>query len=320
MGGYFGTTGPLCIGDNSYAPVLTKKPRNDNEGEPLRQVQTVPLHQGCTPDVFFSFAPYRCASKEEEPYRDPKPFTRTEKVRTLDPECAFKPPGAVRHSTNKTGFEYLPHQDTLKDPKEIYTKYKDVLPERNFYTSPPRKGGGGVYTRGVLFGFDKEGNRKFPEMITDENGYARAKMLRNEELKRHREKMPEQPFSAMQHGGKLFHPTSSTHQYEVPTHVPRESKIDKVSKCERDAPFKPSEPMKKGALYGVLAPFPEHMTDPIPGPPKRKGKPGEGEPEPPAPFRRSNPRRVCNPMPSIATMTRNMRSERPQSFARSSLA
>ena len=36
----------------------------------------------------------------------------------------------------------------------------------NIITGPTKKGGGGVYTPGVLFGFDEE--RKFPEYVSDD--------------------------------------------------------------------------------------------------------------------------------------------------------
>merc|ERR1719388_24978 len=67
---------------------------------------------------------------------------------------------------------------------------------------------------------------------------------------------------------------------------------------------------KKGQTGG-LEPFPEHMPDPIPAPPGRRPPPPE---DAPPSWRPGCPAKVTNPMPSVATALRNLRSEHPRSF------
>jgi len=309
--GYFGIPGSLCIGDNSYAPRLVRKPKDEAaEGEPIRNIQAAPLKRGHGPDVYFNFDVPLCI---DDPYQDPSTMMKKGKVQMLDPEAAFKPPGSIKRSTNKLEYEYVPHMDTKKDPLETKEKYpKDYMPPRNILTNPAKKGGGGVYTPGVLFGFDEE--RKFSAHMPD--NYDAPKELRKKEIEEHRAMLQEQPFKCMEYGNKSFFTNEDMFKYDLPSHIPREPVQLDIKTYPHEMPFKPSNPAKKGQVYGCMQAFPEHMPEPSPGGAVRQ-PPVEGEP-PPA-FRIGHPGRVCNPTPSVTTMSRNMRAERPASFARPNL-
>jgi hypothetical protein len=302
--GYFGIPGSLAIGDNSYSPKLTKKPAE--EGEPLKNVTAAPLKKGAGPDVYFQFmTPVSLG----DPYQDPGMINRKGSVKMLDPDSAFKPPGSVKRSINKLGYEYVAHCDTAKDPKEVKEKYKDYMPPRQILTNPGKKGGGGVLTSGVLFGFGED--RRFPEHLPDD--YDAAKKMRARELEEHKKKLQEAAFKGNDYGNRVFFNNTETYHYDIPTHVPRDKIPDDASRrYPHEAPFKPSNPPKKGTLAGCLGGFPEYMADPEPPAPTRKPK---NDDAPPA-FKAANPRQVCNPMPSVVTNLRNMRNERPASFAR----
>lgn len=302
--GYFGLPGPLCIGDDSYAPRLMRKPKDEAEGEePICNIKTNPTKKGNDPSVYFSFAPPLCI---DDPYIDGHALTKRGKVQMIDPEAAFRPPGKVK--SKKMDYEYVPHMDGVKDPKEVRERYKDVLPLRQIYSGPPKKGGGGVYTQGVLFGFGDE--RKFPEHAPDD--YDAAKKMRKAELEHHQSKLQEQPFKCMDYGNRHFEHGMDAYHYDVPTHIPRDPRPDDFTNPHEN-PFKPCGPGKKGMLHGLMGPFPEHMDDPMPQV-TRKPPPAEGEEK--QAFRIGFPTKVPKPTPSVTTLTRNMRAERPSSFAR----
>merc|ERR1712113_981754 len=117
----------------------------------------------------------------------------------------------------------------------------------------------------------------------------------------------------MGYGNKHFQPNSEVHHYDVPTHIPREPKEDDFKPYPHENDFKPANPGKKGMLHGLLGGFPEHMDAPLPQA-VRKAPPAEGEEK--AAFRIGFPMKVPKPTPSITTLARNMRAERPSSFAR----
>lgn len=307
--GYFGVGGSLAIGDNSYAPKLTKKPPpEDDSGGPLGNITAAPLKKGAGTDVYFQFETPLALG---DPYVDPHKVQGTAKVWMLDPESSFKPPGQIKRSTNTLGFDYIPHCDTAKDPKEIREKYRDYVPPKQILTNPAKKGGGGVLTGGVMFGF---GDFTFPEHMSDD--YDAAKKMRKQDLEEHRSKLQEMAFKGASYGNQQFSPFTETFNYEGfgPTHIPREVVKDEgVKRAVHEAPFRPSNPIKKGVLHGTIGDFPEYIEDPVPGGAVKK-PPLEGEPPPP--YKLGTSRAVCNPMPSVVCNMRNMRNERPSSFAR----
>jgi len=304
--GYFGYTGPLAIGDNSLAPSTVRKPKTEEEeGEPIRNIQTQPAKKGATPDVYFSFCPPLCLG---DVYVDPMLRTKKPKCVPVDPEMMFKPPGKVKYSINKLGYEYIPHQSDLRDPQAMHDKYKDYTAPKNFFTSPLKKGGGGVLTPGVLFGDGDE--RKLYEHLPDDYDAPRKK--RAAELEYHRSKLQETAFKSMCYGNRPFFSDSESFQCDQPRGIPREKKVENLGAYPHEMPFKPSHPAKKG-LMGTMEPFPEHIPDPAPQPPGRKPPPAE---DAPPSWRAGAPRQVTNPMPSVATCLRNLRSEHPRSFVR----
>lgn len=304
--GYFGYTGPLAIGDNSLARRAVRKPKEEAEEElPNRGVMTNPPKKGATPDVYFSFEPPLCIG---DMYVDPMLRTRKEKCKPVDPEMMFKPPGKVKYSTNKLGYEYVPHQNNIRDPQAMHDKYKDYTGPKNFYTSPAKKGGGGVLTPHVLFGDGEE--RKLYEFMGDD--YDAPRKLRVAELEAHRAKLQEQHFKSMSIGGKCFGGDMETYHNDQPCGIPREEKPEDLKPYPHESPFKPSAPPKKG-INACLTPFPEHLPDPIPAPPSRRPPPSE---DAPPSFKQGFPQKVTNPMPSVTMHLRNLRSEHPRSFVR----
>lgn len=308
--GYFGCSGPLAIGDNSYAPIVKRKPKEEAEmDEPLRQIQCNPPKKGMGTDIYFKF---ETSVALGDPYKDPGFALKKGKVTMIDPEAAMRPPGKVRYGINKLGYEYIEHKDTLKDPKEINERYKDYMPPRQILSRPPLKGGGGTLTPGVLFGMDEE--RKFPEHKPDD--YHNAHKMRLKELEEHRAKLPELPFKGNDHGHKAFHPDTDVYIQHHPTHIPREKKPEPEStlKAPHENPFRPSNPSKKGVPQALLGGYYEYIGDPET---KLTRKPKVEDEK--APFKGNVPGKFTNPTASVVCNTRNMRRERPASFARPSL-
>lgn len=309
--GYFGYTGPLAIGDNSLAPSTARKPPPaEDAGEPIRNVLTQPPKKGATPDVYFSFEPPLCLG---DLYIDPMLRTKRPKCKPVDPEMMFKPPGKVKYSINKLGYEYIPHQNNLRDPQAMHDKYKDYTGPKNFFTSPQKKGGGGILTPGVLFG-DGEDRKMYEHMADD---YDAPRKQRQKELEIHRSKLQEQQFKSMCYGNRTFQNDIEAFHNDQPCGIPREKKAENYNAYPHEMPFKPSNPAKSGKSGGFGGePFPEHIPDPIPQPTGRKPPPPE---DAPPSFRTGCPSKVTNPMPSVATSLRNLRADFPRSFVRPTL-
>lgn len=261
--------------------------------------------KGSAPDVYFSFETPLAIG---DLYVDPGLAGRKGKVTMLDPESAFKPPGAIKRSINTLGYEYQEQCTNVKDPKAVKEKYKDYMPPRQMYTNPCKKGGGGVLTGGVLFGWEEKG--KFPEHVPDD--YDSARKARKAELEEHKKKVQEAPFRGLDYGNKTFQNNTEAFHCDEPSHIPREPKPSNIKILQHESAFRPPNPSKTGALHGCMGPFPEHIPDP---PPVVTRKPkAEGDVQPG--FKTNMPMKVCNPTPSVTTMLRNMRAERPQSFMR----
>lgn len=308
--GYFGFPGPLCIGDDSVGGFLMKKQpaADEGDGEPIRNIQSAPTKKGMHPNVFFAFAPPLCLG---DPYIDPGQMVKKGKVWMIDPDCAFKPPGKIKAS-NKLGYEYVPHMDGVKDPRAVKEALQGVLPLRQIYSGPTKKGGGGVLTAGVLMGFPENEGRCLPEHVPDD--YDAARKLRKAELDEHQKLLQETAFRSMVYGNNNFSTNNESFGYDVPTHIPRDPQPEITKAYPHETPFRPANPMKKGALKGCCAEFPEWVPDPDPKGFLMKKAPPEGEQPPP--FKIGAPQRVHKPTPSVTTLTRNMRVERPSSFAR----
>lgn len=308
--GYFGVPGSLAIGDNSYAPRLVRKPKEEDDAPPPFG-KFAPLKKGASTDVYFRFELPLCI---DDPYKEREVMTKIGKVWMIDPDAKFKPAGKVPIRVNKLyPYEYVEHCDTVKDPKEVKEKYGgDYRGPPNILCSRSKKGGGGVYTKGVLFGFDEERNA-LPEHMADD--YDAARKMRKQDLEEHKSKLQEMSFKAMDYGNKAFSNNTETFCYDQPTHVPREPMPDKTVKYPHESAFRPPNPMKRGIQKGLIGGIPEYIEDPGPGPTTRKPK----DEDAPPPFRNGAARNVCNPMPSVTTNMRNMRNERPSSFARPTL-
>lgn len=306
--GYFGFPGPLCIGDDSSGAFLMKKePKADGDGEPIRNIQSAPTKKGMHPNVFFSFAPPLCL---DDPYVDPHTMVKRGKVWMIDPDAAFKPAGKIKRG-NKLGYEYVPHMDTAKDPIAIKEALQGVLPLRQIYTAPCKKGGGGVLTGGVLMGWPENENRALPEHVPDD--YDAARKLRKADLEKHKALIQETPFKSGAYGNNNFASNNETFGCDVPSHIPRDPEPEIVKAVAHEAPFRPANPMKKGVLKGCCSEFPEWTPDEYPNSNVQRKAPN---PDAPPSFKVGAPQRIHKPTPSVTTLTRNMRNERPSSFAR----
>lgn len=288
------------------APKTIRKPKAEDEGaEPIRNIVTCPPKKGAGPDTLFTVETPLCIG---DPYVEDAVRNRRQKVVMVDPEACFKPPGFVKTSINKLGYEYEPHGTGIRDPKELYAKYKDVTLPRNFTTAPLRKGGGGVLTPGVLFGFGEE--NRFPEHMPDD--YDAARKLRTKELEHHKAKLQEAPFKGNSYGNNTFDSVIDAYHYDQPYGIPREPKVFNVVVASHEQAFRPSNPSKKG-FNATLEPFPEHIPDPVPEPARRKPK--DDTEQPPA-WRAGAPRECPHPQPSVVTNLRNLRAENTARFAR----
>jgi len=306
--GYFGFTGPLAIGDNSLAPQAKRKKQEDDEGEPIRNMLCNPPKKGAGPDAYFSFEPPLAIG---DLYIGPLLRTKKPKCTPIDPEQMFKPAGRVKNHKHKLGYEYLPQCVGFRDPIAMHAKYKDYTGPRNFFTNRLKKGGGGIFTPGVLFGDIMEGNEgNFWHHVPDEYDYHRK--IAKKEREEHLSKLQEQNFSSMSYGNRCFVSDRETYFTELSRGIPREfvDRVD-IKPYPHETPFAPPRPSRKG-YNACLGAFPEHMPDPIPEAKYRKAASEEG---PPA-WNPATKKVVGKPDPSVHCMIRNLRRENPRSFVR----
>lgn len=318
--GYFGNINSLAIGDNSYSPVAQRKAKaDDSDVNTTINITTKPNKGGNHPADYFKF---EVSHGVDDPYQDPGAHYKPQKIEWFDKDAVFKPVRTVPKPANKLGYEYIPHCDTAKDPKMVKEQYKGYTGPHNILCNPVKKGGPGVLTTGVLFGFrGPEEPGKFPEHLPDE--YDGLRQARKDELKAHKDlvtKYHEAPFRSGAYGNSDFWINSDIYNYREnaggqPTHIPRDKEAaDKhVRQYPHEAPMRPSNPSKKGIVYGLMGGKGaiEYIGDPEP-PVVRKPK----VEDPPPPFKGSNPRNLRHATSSIMTLPRNMRADRPSSFAR----
>merc|ERR1719456_1794870 len=178
---------------------MKKTPAADASDEPIRNIQSAPTKKGMHPNVFFSFALPLCL---DDPYQDPAYMVKKGKVGGIDPDHAFMPPGAIKRGGNRLGYEYVPHCDGVKDPRAVKEALEGVLPLRQIYAAPCKKGGGGVLTHGVLMGWPENENRPLPEHVPDD--YDASKKLRKKEIEHRHSKCQELAFKSMAYGNHNF--------------------------------------------------------------------------------------------------------------------
>merc|ERR1712046_271542 len=127
----------------------------------------------------------------------------------------------------------------------------------------------------------------------------------------HRSKLQEMPFKQNDHGYRNFQSNEETFHCAQPSHVPREQQPSKTKAYPHENPFRPANPSKKGVPQSLMGGIYEYIGDPEV---KTQRKPKVDDEK--APFKGNVPRSATNPMPSVVLNTRNMRRERPSSFAR----
>merc|ERR1719395_356940 len=137
---------------------------------------------------------------------------------------------------NKLGYEYVPHMDGVKDPKAVKEALQGVLPLRQIYGAPTKKGGGGVLTNGVLMGWPENDNKALPEHMPDD--YDAARKERKAELEKHKSLLQETAFRSMAYGNNNFSSNTETFGCDVPTHVPRDPIPDKTKAYPHETAFR----------------------------------------------------------------------------------
>jgi len=302
--GYFGYTGPLAIGDTSLAPQAKRKIVADDGAEPIRNMLCNPPKKGCTPDAYFSFEPPLAIG---DPYVDPLLRTKKPKCKPIDPDQMFKAGGKVKNHLHKALYEYLPQCTNFRDPIAMHAKYKDYTGPRNFYTNPLKKGGGGIYTPGVLFGANEE--HFFWPHMPDEYDYHRK--IKAKEREEHLKLIQEMAFNSGSYGNKCFFSDRETFFTDLPRGIPREEKKNDYKPYPHEAKFFPPAPPKKG-YNSCMGLFPEWMPDPVP---EAKFKKAASEDGPP-PWNPATKKVVGKPDPSVHCNMRNLRRENPRSFIR----
>eukprot|EP00391_Amoebophrya_sp_Ameob2_P014086 CAMPEP_0178999886 /NCGR_PEP_ID=MMETSP0795-20121207/10349_1 /TAXON_ID=88552 /ORGANISM="Amoebophrya sp., Strain Ameob2" /LENGTH=336 /DNA_ID=CAMNT_0020692789 /DNA_START=101 /DNA_END=1111 /DNA_ORIENTATION=+ len=309
--GYFGFTAPLAVGENSKAP-RTKKMSEEELAERTRpNILTNPGKKGMTLDTMFDFIQPICIG---DPYIVAAGAVKRDKLKQYAEE-PFRPPGAIKVSTSG-GIEWIASGEPPKGPR---AKVEPII-QPNIMTTPGKKGGGGILTPGVLFGFGDDGERRFPAHVPDD--YDIASKLRREELKKEAERTThEQAFKGPGYGNKTFDANEIYH-CDVPYGIPRPPIESTAKLAAHEAPFRPIGGMKEGhdAYMGYIdasgdsKSFPHWLADPIPAPRKRKIVADDGKVV--EPWKVGAPVMVDTPQPPVQMIARNLRSEFPNSFLR----
>ncbi|CAD7964359.1 unnamed protein product [Amoebophrya sp. A25] len=309
--GYFGFTAPLAVGDNSQAPRTKKMSEEELIERTKPNIVTNPGKKGMTLDTMFEFIQPICIG---DPYQVRAGAVKRDGGKQYAEE-PFRPPGAVKFGTSG-GVVWMPSGEPKVTRRE---KVEPVL-QPNIMTTPSKKGGGGILTPGVLFGWDEE--RRFPEHVPDD--YDIASKLRRAELKKEQERTThEQAFRGCGYGNKTFD-GNEIYFCDQPWGLLRPEKEMATKKAQHEAPFRPPGGIKDGhdAYMGYIddegdsKSFPKWRPDPVPAPRKRQPAGEEKEKEP---WKVGAPVIVDTPTPPVQMIARNLRAEFPKSFARPQL-
>lgn len=305
--GYFGYTSPLAVGEDSGAP-RSHKVTEDEFRKPNIQASTT--KKGSTLDTLFLWYTPICVG---DPYKARAGAVKRERAPLREGQEPFHPAGASKFGLSG-GIEWIPSAEK----RERRQKVEPVLLP-NIVTGPSKRGGGGVYTPGVLFGFGEEGERKWADWMPDD--YNIASKLRREELKRIGEmKIHETGFKGCGYGNKTFDTIDVAYAcadkdgnlipYGVP--MPKQDANRHVKQAHHEMAWHPNGGIKTGH-DACCMPFPEWMPDPIPMPAKRKAGGDEKDRES---WRVGAPSEQMNPSPAVQMLSMNLRRDFPKSFAR----
>lgn len=299
--GYFGYTSPLAIGDNSGQPLKSKF---TNFKQP--NIQAHATKKGGTVDTYFWFITPMAVG---DPYIMPKNRAMQPAVKLKDGEQPFRPGGLMQWGLSQ-GIVYggTGEGDGSRDSRKRQRVIPNIQP--NIVTSITKKGGGGVYTPGVLFGFG-DNRAGLPEHIPDP--FDIKSQLRRAEMKAERDsKIHEVGFRGCGYGNGTFSSSQESYKCDQPYGIPRELMKFEPAKVSHEMPMKLGQKVKTGH-DACCSPYPEWMPDPIPMPRKRIHK---GEKSDQEQWRVGAPSEHNNPQPAIQMIDRNLRREFPASFRR----
>eukprot|EP00742_Colponemidia_sp_Colp-10_P003249 GILJ01003459.1.p1 GENE.GILJ01003459.1~~GILJ01003459.1.p1 ORF type:complete len:325 (-),score=44.26 GILJ01003459.1:273-1247(-) len=295
--GYFSFAPPLCIADDS---VDKKTPKRDMEKPIVLNFKANPPKQGMGPDAFFSLpASLAVGDKYEDPSRKERRY-QLEKNKLIKSDAPFRPSGCTKEPPSK--FEYIPVGPAARSKPPRLDDGSVPTGPRNFVTSPSKRGGNGVLTPGVLFS-------PYPEHLAEPYGV--TKQLTSKDSKVAREKMPDQPFKGMSHGGKPF--SEDKEIYHLDANGVRQARPASSPNraTHHDRPFYPSNPPRKG-LQSTLNKFPEYIPQ---GASSRARNASAAAGKDLAAWRPNHGGNLSKPDPSVACSLRNLKQDKPAAFA-----
>lgn len=165
-------------------------------------------------------------------------------------------------------------------------------------------------TPGTLF------QKEHYDHVKDE--YDRKKELARKELMESKKKMQEKPFSQRIKPTGTFNNIEQTYGEEGLVFPKKKPAPKPKPQVEHPAPFKPSNPPKKGAVDKTLSKFPDYLDDELAkkdpnfGKPKQKKVKKDDE----RPAWKPNTFKKTTPSPSVATNLKNIRSCMPAMMRR----
>ena len=139
-----------------------------------------------------------------------------------------------------------------------------------------------------------------------EDPYERKREMEKKERKEHHEKMQEKAFSQRVKKCETFNKPKEVFGEDPPIPA-RKPPSPRAPLMEHDAPFKPSNPPKKG-LNGTIDKFPAYIEDPM----KQAVRKKEVD-EDKARWKSTHKKKTV-PQPSVVTNIRNLKTEFPSIF------
>ncbi|KAL4501495.1 hypothetical protein ABPG72_021302 [Tetrahymena utriculariae] len=272
----------LATGDDKQYE-MKLHPR-DETGKPVTQpknVQAGAPKQGKVKDSYFSVLGFTTIG---DPFVDPDSIRRKYELekKKLVAQEVFKPASGYKNIYNspyKNEPEYIHKEKNYCD-----SEGKVITAPRNITTNPKN---------GPI--------QKHAPYIPDP--YERQRELRIKEMEEHKKKLAEkQAFRTTHHGGGAFNSGRKLFGEEGIDIKKRPQTVTKYNIIKHEAPFKPSNPGKKG-LNGTISKFPEYKPDPL-KPLKRVDKPKDKDP-----FKPKHCGNLTRPTPTITCNAINIRKD-----------
>lgn len=285
-----------AIGDDTY--FKPKPPRRDAEGAVItapRNFTTKNVKKGNVDSVLFSAPSYVSTGDPfKEPAKVPMRTAVKEGYKIGGHDRNFKPAKTIPRAV-KADFEHI------TDHKEVSKNRKGpdgavMLEPRNFLTNPPKKG---LIGKGTLLG---------PSLEHLADPYNRKRELEIKEHEEHLKKVQDKAFSQKVKGRETFSTIKEAYG-EDKEYPARKAPDPRKPLMTHDAPFKPSNPPKRG-YNKTLDKFPPYVEDPLKFAARKKEEDeGKGKWKP------SHAGKTI-PTPSVTTNFKNLKSEFPSVFRR----